>query len=182
MVKVKELMIPIGEYVRVSRDDTLADVFLALEQDREAKGRDKHAHRDALVTDGSGAIIGKVTMIDVVHALEPTYAKLPGGDKGTLTGEFVAQIYKDFGLWGDSLETLCSKGAAINVAEVMHRPLSAEFVEAEDDMDQALHRYALDVHQPLLVRDQGAVVGVLRFGDVFEELRRRMLTCSRPAV
>ena len=59
---VSEVMIPIEDYVKVKEEDTLFDVIQTLEGSK-TKGKG-HAHRDAIVVDGDGKFIGKVTMID----------------------------------------------------------------------------------------------------------------------
>ena len=177
MTKVGELMIPASEYVTVSREATLREVFLALAARRGDPGR---SHRDVLVTDPDGLVVGKITMRDVFMALEPNYKNLVNGAAAhdTLTREYVAGVFRDFGLWPEPLADVCKRGADMSAAEVMHEPLIGEFVDADDDLEKAVHRYVVGVHQPMLVRDNGRVVGVLRFGDLFEEVSRRMLACG----
>jgi hypothetical protein len=36
----------------------------------------------------------------------------------------------------------------------------------------------MDVHQPLIVKGSDAVTGVLRFGDIFEVVRKALLSCE----
>jgi hypothetical protein len=36
----------------------------------------------------------------------------------------------------------------------------------------------MGVHQPLIVKDGETVTGVLRFGDVFEVVRKELLACA----
>ena len=74
---VKDLMIPISNYVTVGKTDTLVNVLQALEGARQAA---EHAHRDAIVVDDDGTFLGKVTMIDIFRALEPNYKKMMSGN------------------------------------------------------------------------------------------------------
>ncbi len=180
-MKVKEIMIPVDQYVTVPQTATLLDVFFALQADLAAKADRQHAHRDVLVIGETGKLMGKVTMVDIFQALEPSYKRLLNGkvEHEVLTNEYVAAIFREFDLWSDSLETLCKRGAETSVLDVMHIPKEGEFVAENDDLERAIHRYVVGVHQPLLVRDgDGEVTGVLRFGDVFEEIRTRMLGCG----
>lgn len=179
-MKVKELMIPVDQYVTVHKDATLFDVFLALDADLKVKGLG-HAHRDVLVLDDNGELLGKITMIDIFQSLEPNYRRITDGkvEHEVLTSEYVASIFREFDLWSDSLPNLCTSGKESSVLEVMHTPLEGEFVSEDDDLERAIHRYMVGVHQPLLVRDNnGKVSGVLRFGDVFEKIRACMLGCA----
>lgn len=177
MTKIGELMIPVSEYVTVPLEATLLEVFLALDAGRRGEGR---AHRDVLVMDPEGRVAGKITMVDVFKALEPNYKKIVNGANAhdALTREYVARVFRDFDLWTAPLAEVCGRCADMPASEVMHEPLAGEFVDAGDDLEKAVHRYVVGVRQPLLVLDQGRVVGVLRFGDLFEEVSRRMLACT----
>jgi len=173
---VKELMIPISNYVTVKKTDTLVDVLRALESSRETN---QHAHRDAIVVDENGTFLGKVTMIDIFRTLEPNYKKLAGGSSaGTLTNAFVLKAVKAFNLWMEPEQTICQRGSKKTVADVMHIPQSIEFLQEDDTLEKALNLYVMDVHQPLIVKGGDTVTGVLRFGDIFEVVRKALLSCE----
>jgi CBS domain containing-hemolysin-like protein len=173
---VKDLMIPIANYVTVKKTDTLVDVLRALESERQEK---QHAHRDAIVVDGSGGFIGKVTMIDIFRALEPNYKKFKTNHAaGTLTNAFVMNAVKEFNLWSEPEQTICQRSSKKTVAEVMHAPQSVEFLQENDTLEKALNLYVMDVHQPLIVKNGQAITGVLRFGDIFEVVRKALLSCD----
>ena len=173
---VKELMIPISKYVTVKRMDTLVGVLQALEAARQA---DEHAHRDAIVIDDDGNFLGKVTMIDIFRTLEPNYKKMMGGTTaGTLTNAFVMKAVKEFKLWTEPEADICQRGARKTVAEVMHTPESVEYLQEDDTLEKALNLYVMEVHQPLIVKNGDTVTGMLRFGDVFEVVRKELLACN----
>ena len=173
---VKALMIPISNYVTVKESDTLVGVLEALESAREANAR---AHRDAIVVDTDGTFLGKVTMIDIFRALEPNYKKKAGSSRtGTLTSAFVMKAVKEFNLWTEPEQTICQRGSKKTVAEVMHTPQSVEFLQEDDTLEKALNLYVMDVHQPLIVKNGETVTGVLRFGDMFEVVRKSLLACD----
>lgn len=176
---VKDLMIPISNYVTVKKADTLVDVLQALESAREA---DAHAHRDAIVVDENGTFLGKITMIDIFRALEPNYKKsMAERSSGTLTAGFVTKAVKDFKLWLEPEKDICQRGSKKTVAEVMHTPESVEFLQQDDTSEKALNLYVMGVHQPLIVKDGETVTGILRFGDVFEVVRKTLLRCDTDA-
>ncbi len=173
---VKEVMIPILDYMTIKEEDTLYDVFQILGESKQ--GSANHAHRDAIVVNGDGEFQGKVTMIDIFRALEPNYKKLNTDiKKGVLTKSYVVNAVKDFNLWLEPLQNLCERGAGVKVSEVMHIPKKHEYIQEEDSLEKALHEYVMGVHQPLIVKRGETITGMLRFGDLFEIIRKKILVC-----
>jgi len=176
-IQVKEIMIPFSNYVTVRKEDSLVEAFQALEQAR--KSENEHAHRDAIVVDANGVFVGKVTMIDIFRALEPNYKKIEQQQqKGILTAEFVMKAVKDFNLWMEPTQTICERGGRLKVADVMHLSEKLEYIKETDVLAKALHLYVMGVHQPLIVKNNDKVTGVLRFGDIFEVVRQSLLNCN----
>ncbi|WP_027182483.1 hypothetical protein [Oleidesulfovibrio alaskensis] len=175
---VRDVMIPVSEYVVIEEGGVLADAFMALEQHCREKGTGK-PHRDVLVTRG-GTVVAKLTMLDVFKSLEPKYEHVdPERYQGrTLTSDLVNRLIRDFGLWSDPTASLCVKAGSCKITDIMHVPEQSEYVEESDTVEHALHRYILGVHQPLLVRKEGKVTGVLRLGDVFDYLRTKITECA----
>ena len=175
-IKVKEVMIPLSKYVTIKQTDSLVGVLLALEETRLSKR--EHAHRDAIVVDDNGVFTGKVTMLDVFRAMEPNYKKVEQGQKkGFLTADFVMKSVKDFDLWMEPAKSICERGGRLKVSEVMHTPEKTEYIQEDDTLEKALHLYVMGVHQPLIVKNGNTVTGVLRFGDLFEIIRKDLLSC-----
>ncbi len=175
-VFVKDLMIPINSYVAVKKTDSLVNVLQALESARQTN---EHAHRDAIVVDDNGKFIGKVTMIDIFRALEPNYKKFTSNRSDrTLTSDFVMKAVKEFNLWLEPEQSICQRGSKKLVADVMHVPESIEYLQEEDTLEKALNLYVMDVHQPLIVKTGDTVTGILRFGDMFEVVRKTLLACK----
>jgi Mg2+/Co2+ transporter CorC len=176
-VRVKQAMIPIANYVTVKKEDNLVEVLQALEESRASK--DSRAHRDAIVLDNNGTFIGKVTMIDIFRAVEPNYKHvLKQKEKGFLTSDFVNNALKDFLIWMEPAHSICERGSKLKVAKVMHTPERFEYIDESDTLEKAMALYVMGVHQPLIVRKEGVVTGLLRFGDVFEFVREGLLSCT----
>ncbi len=95
-IQVKKIMIPITDYVTVTIKNSLVEVMQALEMDRKTKK--DHAHRDVIVMDNAGNFIGKLTIIDIFRALEPTYKMLDPTPQstGVLSREFVMDVIKRY--------------------------------------------------------------------------------------
>ena len=176
-ILVKEVMIPIAKYVTVKKEDHLLEVLHAIERKRQSEGG--HAHRDAIVVDENGQFFGKITMLDIFRALEPSYENIQKKrSSGTLTDAFVRQAVKDFNLWLEPAETICQRGGDIAVADFMYVPGKTEYLNEDDNLEKALNYYVMGVHQPLIVKDGSMVTGILRFGDVFEIVRQELLSCK----
>ena len=174
-IHVKEVMIPIPNYVTVKKENSLIDVLQTLETGRT---ENEHAHRDAIVVNDDGAIIGKVTMMDIFRALEPNYKKIDKEQsKGFLSSKFIMKAVKDFNLWMEPMQDVTERGKKLKVADVMHIPEKVEYIEESDTLEKALNQYVMGVHQPIIVRNGEKVTGILRFGDVFEIIRKRLLSC-----
>lgn len=169
-------MTPIQDYETIREDQTLYDAFKILD---EAKSDNRPARRDLIVVDANGDFKGKVTMIDIFRALEPSYEKLNKSFEGnTLTKDFVLKAIKDFDLWLEPVKNLCERGAHIQIDKVMHKPEQVEYINETESLENALHKYVMDVHQPLIViNDEGTVTGVLRFEDLYRVISENMLTC-----
>jgi CBS domain containing-hemolysin-like protein len=175
-IKVQEIMIPIAKCLKVRKDQSLIEVFKALDQTRITE--DDAAHKDSIVLDESGEFIGKVTMIDIFRALEPNYSRVEKQQKmaSMLSAGAVMKIAKDFNLWMEPTKTIYERANQLKVADVMHAPENIEYIKEEDILEKALHIYVMGVHQPLIVRNEDNVItGILRFGDIFEAFRQSLL-------
>jgi len=169
-MQVKDLMIPVGEYKTVGADASLSEVAGVLANSE---------HRDVLVVNDDGDLEGVITMTDILMALEPNYKKLSQKDLDSdiLSNRYVADLFKEFDLWADPLEAVCEKSASILAGEVMHIPSEGEYLQEDEELEYGIHRYIAGVHQPILVRSNGTIVGVLRLSDIFDEIKAQMLVC-----
>ncbi|CCH50400.1 CBS domain-containing protein [Pseudodesulfovibrio piezophilus] len=170
-MKVKDLMIPVEEYLTIGKDATLGQAILVL---------DESQHRDLIVVNTKGDFAGVLTMTDILAALEPSYKRLAGKGLGTdtLSKQYVADAFKEFGLWANPLETLCKEGCRQGVSQVMHIPSEIDFLNEDDTLAYGIHCYIVGKHQPLIVRKNGNISGVLRLSDIYNEVKSRMLACA----
>ena len=118
-------------------------------------------------------------MIDIFRSLEPNYRKVRNAQNNqTLTDEFVMKAVREFNLWLEPAEDICARGSKVTVADAMHIPEKLEYVQEDDPLERALNYYVMGVHQPLIVKNGEKITGVLRFGDIFEVVRERLLNCG----
>jgi Mg2+/Co2+ transporter CorC len=178
-IKVQEIMVPISKCLKVRKNHSLIEVFKALDQNRTTEN--EAAHKDSIVLDESGGLIGKVTMIDIFRSLEPKYGQVEKQKKmaSMLSTGAVMKIARDFNLWMEPTKTICERANQLKVADVMHVPEEIEYIKEGDSLERALHIYVMGVHQPLIVRNhENDITGILRFGDIFEAFRQSLLTCD----
>ena len=179
---VKELMVPLSEYATVTEDATLYDAVLSLEEAQE-NFEDKHTryrHRAILILDKDGGVIGKLSQLDVLRALEPKYTDMikgEGSHRFGFTKKFMQSMLEDYNLFADPLDDICRKAGEQNVKTFMYTPTEGEYISQEASLDVAIHQLILGHHQSLLVARDKKIVGILRLTDVFAAVFHKMKEC-----
>ncbi len=184
-IPIKDLMVPLEEYATVPEEATLFEAVSALERAQETLDRKRYLylHRAVLVYDKNHKIIGKVSQLDVLRALEPKYEDL--GDLGRLSRagfspRFLKTMLKQESLWDSPLRDICTKAASFKVKTFMHTPTEGEYIDEDASLDEAIHLLVMGHHQSLLVTrgKEKEIVGVLRLTDVFAEIFQIMKQCE----
>ncbi len=179
---VKDLMVPLSEYATVSEDATLYDAVLSLERAQE-NFEDKHTryrHRAVLVLDKKGKVVGKLSQLDVLGALDPKYNEISQGEglhRYGFTKQFTKSILEDYHLFAGPLEDICRKAGQQNVEKFMKTPTEGEYIAEDASLDIAIHQLIIGNHQSLLVTRGQKIVGVLRQTDVFAAVFHVMKEC-----
>lgn len=179
---VKDLMVPLSEYATVTEDASLYEAVLSLEEAQE-QFEDKHtrySHRAILVLDKNGHVVGKLSQLDVLRALEPKYQKMIEG-KGLqrygFAKEFEKSTLEKYQLFASPLDDMCRKAGEKNVKGFMYTPTEGEYVAEDASLDVAIHQLIVGHHQSLLVTRNTKIVGILRLTDVFAAVFHKMKEC-----
>lgn len=180
-MKVKEAMIPLTEYATISQEAPLYQAVLALEETYAYTDQQKHKHRALLVYDGNERIVGKLSHLDILQALEPKFQDV--GDITMLTRfglgpSFLRDMTRDFELLQKPLDDICKKAAKITVHNIMQTLTKGEYVDQEASLNEGIHLLAIGRHQSLLVTQGEEVVGVFRLSDVFHVILGMMKKCD----
>ncbi len=178
--KLKDIMVPIAEYATVSEDSTLYEAVLALEKAHQEFDRSNYAHRAILIFDKNQKIIGKVSQLDVLRALEPKYSEIKdhsGLARYGFTKKFINSMMEQYRLWDTPLSTTCKKASKIKVSEIMYSPTEGEYVDENATLDEAIHMLVMGHHQSLLVTRNDDIIGILRLTDVFAAIFHTMKEC-----
>jgi CBS domain containing-hemolysin-like protein len=179
-LSVKELMVPLSRYAAVSEDATLGEAVIALKKAQKDFDQTRDLHRAILISDKNNNIVGKLSQLDVIRALEPKYVKFDDGrelSRFGLTRDYMKAILEEHQLWEKSLDNICEKAAKLIVKNIMYTPTEGEYVMEDATLEEAIHQLIMGRHQSLLVTRSKTIVGVLRLTDVFREIANRISSC-----
>lgn len=172
-VIVKELMVPLEEYATVSKNASLADAVLALEKAQMTLDPRQHKHRAVLVLDENGKVVGKLTMKDIIVALEPNYGKLESEgvlERSGFSPDLIESMLEVNTLWAEPLQFFIERAGSIVINEFIQDPAEDEYIDENATMDVAVHNFIMYPHHSLLVTSGDDVVGILRLSDVFTKI------------
>jgi len=178
---VNDLMVPLSEYVTVSKDATLYQAVLELEKAQAEFDPTRHRHRAILIYDQHNKIVGKIGQIDILRALEPKYDEIMKSDSFARMGlspMYQKALMEQFTLWNKPLNDICIKAAQMKVERFMYTPSEGEYVDEKASLDTAIHQFIMGKHQSLLVTRHKDIVGILRLIDVFMEIVDNIKACK----
>lgn len=181
-IVVKDLMVPLSEYATVSEDATLYEAVIALEETQRAFDQSRYRHRAILVYNKDNKVVGKVSQLDIISALEPKYTEITESKYiphwGGLTKSFMKSMIEHYRLWEEPLTDICRKAMRQRAKNIMHTLTEGEYVEETASLNEALHQLILGHHQSLLVTRGDDIVGILRLTDVFKEVSEEIKRCG----
>lgn len=167
---VKDLMVPITEYATVPEKATLFEAVLALEKAQEQFQQNRYSHRAVLIIGKEKKVIGKISQMDFLRALEPKDENLDQIRKFNrfgFTSKAVALQQEEYLKTSPPVLDVYSKAAGMKAVEFMQRPTEGEYVDENASLDMALHQLTAGSNLSLLVTRDAEIVGVLRLADVF---------------
>jgi CBS domain-containing protein len=176
-VMVSELALPLSDYATVSEDAPLFEAIQALEKAQAEFNQTRYAHRAILVYDKSNKIVGKLSQMDVIKALEPDYEKNIDKDalsRFGISDNFLQSSILKHDFWNMPLDKMCSRAGRVKVRNVMYKPTELEYVEETATLQEAIHRMIVGHHHSLLVTKGGEIVGILRLSDIFASVEDTM--------
>jgi CBS domain-containing protein len=178
---VKDLMIPLSEYETISIESNLYEAALALEKAQQAYEQDSYPHRILLISDEKGEIVGKISQLDVLRALEPKGQQIQ--DSKTLSrfgvsSQYLKPMLNQCGFWDKPLIDICRSAGQLKVRILVCVPAEGEYVQEDASLTEAVHQLALEHHQSLLVTRGKKIVGILRQSDMFKEVVQTLAVCE----
>ena len=178
---VGELMIPLSEYATVSIGATLYEAVLALEEAQLDFDLTRYRHRAILVLDEKGDVVGKISQLDVLSALEPKYNEILEQGKlqqhHGLTKKYLESIMTQYNMWDSDLSKICRKSGKQPVTKFMHTLTEGEYVDENATLAEAIHQLVMGHKQSLMVTQNNKISGILRLTDVFASVFHTMKQC-----
>lgn len=184
--RVKDLMVPISEYATVVVGTSLIDAVKALEKAQETYTTSKYQHRAIIVLDEEGRIVGKISQLRALKAIEPDFTT--NTDIEQLKGfkfsdQYITQLRDLYRYRGKVMSKESLRAASVKkVEEFMQTPSAGEYVAEDCSLDTAIHRLVAGTHLSLLVTRGEKIVGILRISDVFAAVFHKMITLENQKV
>jgi len=178
---VKDMMVPLSEYVTVSKNATLQEAIVVLEQAQAEFDRTRHRHRGILIYDENNKIVGKIGQIDILMALEPKYEEIMRSDQFARMGLspiYQKSLIEQYRLWNKPLNDICRKAAQLKVESFMQAPTDGEYIDENASLDTAIHQLIMGKHLSLLVTREKEIIGILRLIDVFMAISDNIKACK----
>jgi CBS domain-containing protein len=172
-VTVIELMLPLAEYATVVREGTLREAVLALEKAQMALDPSQHKHRAILVLDEEGKVVSKITMKNILMALEPNYGKVEGMgvlERSGYSPDLIKDMLEDNALWAEPLQFVRERATQLKVGDFIQTPSEGEYIDENATLGEAIHQLIAYPTLSLLVTRADEVVGILRLSDVFAKI------------
>ena len=185
-IRVRQIMVPLSEYATVPDNANLVEAIQAMENKNTRHGDGLYRHRSVLVLNAKKRVVGKLSQVDIMRALEPNYNKI-GTDislnRFGFSNTFIKAIREQFNLWQRPLKELFRALAEIRVTEVMYTPADHQRVSEKSTLQEAMHQFVMGRHQSLLVTAARGkrIVGILRSTDTFNCLCNEMDLCNETA-
>jgi len=169
---VRDLMVPISEYATVPVGATLFEAVLALEEAQLNFDRSKYLHRAILVMDENNHVVGKLSQLNVLHAMGAdadnreinTIRQL---DKFGFSPQFISAMEARHRFAGRSLKEICAGPATMKVENFMKATTPGEYVDEKAPIESVIPQFVHGAHLSLLVTRKNKIVGILRLADVF---------------
>jgi CBS-domain-containing membrane protein len=181
--QVKELMVPISEYATIHASANMVEAIQALESEKRRYKEGPYRHQSLVVIDENRHVVGRLSQVDIMRAMEPRYRQIGAGDdrwigRSVLSKKVLATLRESFELWEQPMEELCKAVSDEKVKDYMQKPSEGEIVSETDTFNIAVHRIIMGRHHSLLVTQGKVIVGILRSTDLFNSLYDMMTTCK----
>ncbi len=169
--KIRDIMIHIDDYSKVSADDTIKDAVYNLMASFNkfiSSGRIMETgHRSLLVYDRSDSVVGILSIMDLIQALRPAY--LSAAKPSTADSmQYSTMFWK--GLFTSQAKALANK----KVGDIMSE--TPRYVDQNMNLMEAANIMFVSKIRRLIVTDQQQkIIGVVREQEIFFEIANIIL-------
>lgn len=176
---VKDLMVPMADYATISEGSTFLDALLALETPDLDLGTPIHPHWIVLVLDSNQKVVGKLSQINMLRALEPRTKDVDNIDrlgKFGFSHNFITELREGLRLDATSIENVYTSSEILQmkVEDFMKALGDNDFIDENTSLATAAHQMAVRNMLSMLVTREGEVVGILKLSHVFAAVIKAM--------
>lgn len=179
-LKIKKWIHPVDNFPRISYRASLMEAVAALKKADASCQAGRYAQRTLLVHDAAGSIIGKLSPIDIVAALE-SHCKRSKANMGRWPASLFMALLEKLGKYllpgRNPLAEHWQKAHRINMLPHIKRSSSSNIIGANDTMELAFHLFATGRHDSLFVVQKNEIKGLLLFADVYEGISTFLQSC-----
>jgi CBS domain-containing protein len=178
---VKDIKTPLSEYGTISVEATLFEVAWALKEAQAAYEHGAKRHRILIIVDENSEVIGKLSQLDVLRALEPKEMHIEESkslSRFGISATYLKPMLDLCGFWEKPLIDICRESGRLKVKRLIRTPAKHELIDENASLPEAIHKMAIEYHQSLLVTSGKKIVGVLRQTDLFKEVVETLSACE----
>lgn len=179
-MKVRDLMVPADKFPKISQRATFYETLSVMEKAQEKFLSEKSGQRIVLVENEQGKVIGKISPIDLFRGLEPNYARVDAEE--TIKRSGLSYIWesmqRDLRLWENPFKDLCRKAADVRIEDFIKPPSEGQCVGMDDTLAKCFHLFVMNRHDALFVVENDAILGLLKFSDVYKKASQVMRECG----
>lgn len=174
-------MVPIDRFPRISLNAPFYEALLALEKAQKKYLAGESEQRILLVEDETGAVVGKISPIDLIRGLEPGYDQVET-EKNLAKfglGYTIKSMREQYRLWKTPFSDLCRKARDVKIKDFIAKAsMEDQSVKIDDSLAKAFDWFVMGRHDSLFVFENKKIVGLLRFSDVYKKVSVTMKECG----
>lgn len=178
-MNVRDFMVPVDEFPKISNQATFYEALMALEDAQEKYLAGKNRQRILLLEDTNGKVVGKISPFDMLRGLEPSYEQVDAEEKLPSSGLGFAlkAIRRQYRLWQTPFADLCKKATNIKIKDFVKASPEQQAVQIDDRLIKAFNWFVMGRYDSLFVYDGDEIVGLVKFFDVYEHIKETMKEC-----
>ncbi len=175
---VRDLMIPVSEYEIIDEKTDLLNAAISLRKAVQNYLKKGLLYDCILVSDNKGRIVGKISPVDIIKALEPKYSRTGDSDTFSKVGvphfglspEYIKSIVSRYSLWNETLENMLKNASDLRAVDFMYKSEKTGHLMENSTVADAIHQMALSHHSSVLVFNNNEITGIISLKDIFKEV------------
>ncbi len=174
---VKDIMVPLSQYVVVSEHDTIRVGLERMQESRASMPEDEYYHRAALVKNDANEIVGKLSYLGFLEALDPKYDNLEELESAAGSGITRKDLHREMGnlgFWEEKYPIIKERADELTMKDAMMK--FDQHIEEDAALIKAMHLMVQSNALSLLTVRDDHITGIVRLSDLFEEITNIVLS------